>query len=111
MLCEALVALSALTGDPAQLEGARKYQSHLREPMLASPFAFGSLWCAADSLLDGAPALAIVGAPEATRPLLAAVEERYAPTVHVAAARREPPSILAKALAGSRLRTERSPPT
>ncbi|MGC4115487.1 MAG: thioredoxin domain-containing protein [Myxococcales bacterium] len=99
-LAEALVALSALTGDASRTELVETYLSKLREPMLSNPFAFGRLWCAADLLLDGAPSLAVAGAPESARPLLDAVEGRYAPTLAVATTTEQPPAILAKAFEG-----------
>ncbi|HEY3446920.1 MAG TPA: thioredoxin domain-containing protein [Myxococcales bacterium] len=100
-LSEALVALSGLTGDVARGEIVEAYLSRLREPMLSNPFAFGRLWCAADMLLDGAPALAVAGEPRAARPLLDAVDRRYAPTLAVATSA-QPPAILEKAFEGKR---------
>ncbi len=100
-LSEALVALSALTGDERRAEVVEDYLTRMREPLLAHPFAFGRLWCAADTLLDGSPSLAVAGEPQAARPLLEAVDRRYAPTLAVATSARPPP-ILERAFEGKR---------
>ncbi|MBI5546889.1 MAG: thioredoxin domain-containing protein [Deltaproteobacteria bacterium] len=99
--CEALLALASLSGDPARLEHARWYLERLRGPMLRNPFGFGRLWCAADTLLDGMPALRVAGTREEARPLLEEVDRHFAPTLALAwkDRLRDPPPLLAQAFA------------
>ena len=80
-LCEAQVALAALTGKSDLLARAAAYVERLREPMLDNPMGFGHLWLAADALADGAPELAIVGEEEARQALLRVASEGYTPTL------------------------------
>ncbi len=79
-LCEAQVALGALTAHERHLERAGKYLERLSDEMLGNPFGFGHLWLAADAFVDGAPEVTIVGeAPE----LVAVLAKKYAPTFAV----------------------------
>jgi uncharacterized protein YyaL (SSP411 family) len=57
----------------------------MRDTALANPFAYGHLWCAADSLADGAPDVALAGAARARGPFLQLLARTYAPTLSVAA--------------------------
>ncbi|MFL5319224.1 MAG: thioredoxin domain-containing protein, partial [Myxococcaceae bacterium] len=66
------------------LEQASKYLRKLRDNMLRNPFAFGHLLLAADSYVDGAPEIAIVGPRAEAAPLLEIANHRYAPTYSVA---------------------------
>ncbi|MBK7862090.1 MAG: thioredoxin domain-containing protein [Archangiaceae bacterium] len=79
-LCEAQVALAALTGRERHLERASRYVERLSDEMLENPFGFGHLWLAADALADGAAEVTVVGeAPE----LVQVLARTYAPTVAV----------------------------
>ena len=87
LLTEAKVALAALTGRRAFLERAEAYLSRMRDTALANPFAYGHLWCAADSVADGAPDVTLVGVERARRPFLELLARTYAPTLSVAGIR------------------------
>ena len=84
-LTEANAVLAALTGRRAFLDRAEAYLSRMRDTALANPFAYGHLWCAADSLADGAPDVALAGAARARGPFLDLLGRTYAPTLSVAA--------------------------
>ena len=76
-LCEAQVALGALTAHERHLERAGRYLERLSDEMLSNPFGFGHLWLAADAFVDGAPEVTVIGeAPE----LVKVLSTKYAPT-------------------------------
>ena len=83
-LCEALVLITAITGDSGRLRIVQRFLERLRDPMVSSPLAFGRLWCAAATLLDGAPSLAVAGSAQAARALLEDANHRWAPTLAIA---------------------------
>jgi uncharacterized protein YyaL (SSP411 family) len=83
MLCEAQVALAALTGQHRHLERATAYLERLAGDLKQNPFAYGHLWLAADAALAGAPEVTVVGDEAHARPLLDAIRARYLPTVSV----------------------------
>ena len=85
LLTEANAVLAALTGRRAFLERAEAYLSRMRDTALANPFAYGHLWCAADSVADGAPDVTLVGVERARGPFLEMLARTYAPTLSVAA--------------------------
>ena len=85
LLAEANGGLAALTGRRAFLERAEAYLSRMRDTALANPFAYGHLWCAADSVADGAPDVTLVGVERARGPFLDLLARTYAPTLSVAA--------------------------
>ncbi|HEY3586322.1 MAG TPA: thioredoxin domain-containing protein, partial [Myxococcaceae bacterium] len=85
LMAEANGVLAALTGRRAFLDRAEAYLSRMRDTALANPFAYGHLWCAADSLADGAPDVALAGAARARGPFLQLLARTYAPTLSVAA--------------------------
>ena len=87
-LCEALIALGALTADARRLEVPRRYFKRLHGPMRDNPLAFGRRWCAADALRDGAPSLLVGGERAAAGDLVREANQRYAPTL--ALSRQEP---------------------
>ncbi len=101
-LTEAQVGLAALTGRTGHLDQATKYLAKMREPMLRSPFGYGHLLLAADSWLDGAAEITLVGARSGLRTLLDEVNHHYAPTFAVVAHDPSNPSpeILAEVLSG-----------
>jgi uncharacterized protein len=84
-LCEGLVALTALTGRTRHLERASTYVEKLASGMVENPMAFAHLWCAADSLLDGAATLTLLGAPPQVAAHRRVVEARWYPTLAVLA--------------------------
>jgi uncharacterized protein YyaL (SSP411 family) len=85
-LTEAQVALAALTGKPAYLEQAGKYIRKMRDEMVRNPFGYGHLLLAADSWLEGAADVIVVGPDRAQlQQLVDVVNAAYAPTVTVVA--------------------------
>jgi uncharacterized protein YyaL (SSP411 family) len=101
-LTEAQVALAAITGRPAHWEQAGKYLRKMRDEMARNPFAYGHLLLAADTWLDGAADVALVGSGEEVKPFLAVLNSVFAPTVAVS--HRDPavpaPVILEEAFRG-----------
>jgi uncharacterized protein len=83
MLCEAQVALAALTQEARHLERATAYLERIAGDLKQNPFAYGHLWLAADAMLAGAPEVTIVGDAERARPMLEAIRGKYLPTVSV----------------------------
>src|SRR5262249_14283689 len=82
-LTEAQVALAALTSSDADREQAGKYLRKMRDEMLHNPFAYGHLLIAADSWLQGAPGLFLVGTRSQVEPFLQTLASTYAPDVSV----------------------------
>jgi uncharacterized protein YyaL (SSP411 family) len=80
-LTEAQVALAALTGRAELLAQAERYLSRMREEMMENPLAFGHLLLAADSWVDGAPGVVLVGGSEGRVAFLETRRQLYAPTV------------------------------
>ena len=80
-LCEAQVALTALTGRARHLERATRYLERMKSELLENPLGFGHLLLAADSLLDGAAELTLVGPPLLLAEFQRVVDATYLPTV------------------------------
>jgi uncharacterized protein YyaL (SSP411 family) len=53
----------------------------MKQELLDNPLGFGHLLLAADTLLDGAAELTIVGPPEVLAPLQQAIDATFLPTV------------------------------
>ncbi len=82
-LTEALVTLGALTGRARHLEQARAYVEQVHHELTTQPMALGHLWLAADSLLDGAAEVSVVGTREAMAPFVRMLNTTYLPTLAV----------------------------
>jgi uncharacterized protein YyaL (SSP411 family) len=82
-LTEAQVKLAALTGRTALLERAETYLSRMREELVKNPMAYGHLWLAADSWLEGAASVVVAGEGITAAELLGAVADVYCPHVVV----------------------------
>src|SRR5260370_1489986 len=67
-LTQAQGVAAALTGRPAHWEQAGQYLRKLRDEMARNPFAYGHLLLAADTWLDGAADVALVGSGEEVKP-------------------------------------------
>jgi uncharacterized protein len=83
-LTEAQVGLSALSGDTRPLAQAMRYLRRMRGAMVENPFAYGHLWLAADTALDGAAEVMLVGTHKEVEALRRAVDATWAPTVALA---------------------------
>jgi len=102
-LMEAQLALAALTGRAPLLEAALDSLRRLRGAMVRNPFAFGHLWQAADTALDGAAEVLLVGSRSAVEPLRRAMDSTWAPTVALAHVDpRQVPAVLAATAEGRR---------
>jgi uncharacterized protein YyaL (SSP411 family) len=82
-LTEVLVTLGALTGRSRHLEQARAYVEQVHHELTTQPMALGHLWLAADSLLDGAAEVSVVGTHEAMTPFVKVLNTTYLPTLAV----------------------------
>jgi uncharacterized protein len=82
-LTDAQVTLAALTGRARHLEQAQAYLEQLHGELTQNPMAYGHLWLAADTFLDGAAEVSVVGTREASAPLLHFLDAQYLPTVAV----------------------------
>jgi uncharacterized protein YyaL (SSP411 family) len=82
-LTEAQIALAGLTGQQRHLEQAGKYLRKMRQEMARNPFGYGHLWLAADSWLDGAAEVDLVGKRDQVQPLLDVINSVFAPTLAV----------------------------
>ncbi len=80
-LTEAHVALAALTGRAHHLDQAAKYLQTMRAECLDNPMGYGHLLLAADSYLDGAAEVTVVG--EAPREFMERLDALYLPTLSV----------------------------
>lgn len=79
MMAKQLARLAAYTGDSRYDEAARGTLAVLVEAMRQYPQAFGEALSAADMLVTGLAAVAVVGSPEAARDLLATIQTPYRP--------------------------------
>ncbi len=97
-LTEAHVALAALTGRARHLEQAAKYLETMRAECLDNPLGYGHLLLAADSYLDGAAEVTVVG--EAPTAFMARLDALYLPTlsVHRHAPSKQIPAVSAQVL-------------
>ncbi len=84
-LTDAQVTLAALTGRARHLDQAQAYLEQLHGELTGNPMAYGHLWLAADTFLDGAAEVSVVGTREASAPLLDFLDAQYLPTVAVQA--------------------------
>ncbi len=82
-LTEANVALAALTGQVRHLERATAWVEKLKASVTENPFGFGHLLVAADTLLDGAAELSLIGTSAALTPFVSLVDHVWAPTIAV----------------------------
>ncbi len=80
-LTEAQLALTAMTSKSRHLERATTYLERMKEELLDNPLGFGHLLLCADTLLDGAAELTLVGSAESIASLQAVVDRTYLPTV------------------------------
>ncbi len=80
-LTEAHVALAALTGHTRHLEQAGRYLETMRDECLDNPMGYGHLLLAADSYLDGAAEVTVVG--ERTEALMKPLNAWYLPTLSI----------------------------
>jgi uncharacterized protein YyaL (SSP411 family) len=80
-ITEAQLALTAMTSKTRHLDRATAYLERMRSELLDNPLGFGHLLLAADTLLDGAAELTLVGPPELLTRLQAVVDATYLPTV------------------------------
>ncbi len=80
-LTEAQVVLAALTGRTRHLDQAAKYLETLRAEALDNPMAYGHLLLAADTAVDGAAEVTIVG--ENTEEFVRHLDAQYVPTLSV----------------------------
>ncbi len=80
-LTEAQLALTAMTAKSRHLELATTYLERMKEELLDNPLGFGHLLLCADTLLDGAAELTLVGSPQLVAELQAVVDRTYLPTV------------------------------
>ncbi|MGQ0507923.1 MAG: thioredoxin domain-containing protein [Myxococcaceae bacterium] len=101
-LTETQLALAALTGNRAHLEQAATYLKRMRDEMARNPFGYGHLWLAADTLLDGAAEVTVVGPKAQWSGLLNLLNGQFAPTlaVHAHEVGSAVPASLAAALEG-----------
>jgi uncharacterized protein len=79
-LTEAQLSLTALTGQARHLVHATTWLERMRDQLLGNPLGFGHLLLTADTLLDGAPELTLVGSPEFIAPLQTLIDRTYLPT-------------------------------
>jgi hypothetical protein len=84
-----LVRLAAYTGDARYDDAARGGLRLLTEAMRRYPQAFTESLNAVDMLVSGVVEVAVVGAPDAARPLLDAITRPYRPNTIVALARED----------------------
>jgi hypothetical protein len=82
-----LVRLAAYTGDARYDDAARSGLRLLTEAMRRYPQAFTESLNAVDMLVSGVAEVAVVGAPDAARPLLDVVTRPYRPNTIIALAR------------------------
>jgi hypothetical protein len=80
-ITEAQLTITALTGQARHLVRATTWLERMREQMTKNPLGFGHLLCAADTLLDGAAELTLVGSPDSVRSWQALIDRTYLPTV------------------------------
>ncbi len=80
-LTEAQLALTALTSKSRHLERATTWLERMKEELLDNPLGFGHLLLCADTLLDGAAELTLVGSPQFIASMQAVVDRTYLPTV------------------------------
>ena len=80
-ITEAQLALTAMTSKSRHLERATTYLERMKEEALENPLGFGHLLLAADTLLDGAAEVTLVGPPALLTKLQAVIDATYLPTV------------------------------
>mgnify|MGYP001614132598 CR=1 FL=1 len=80
-LTEAQLALTAMTSKARHLERATVYLERMKQQVLENPLGFGHLLLAADTLLDGAAELTLVGPPGQLATMQAVIDATYLPTV------------------------------
>ena len=80
-ITEAQLALTALTSKARHLERATVYLERMKDPLMQNPLGFGHLLLAADTLLDGAAELTLIGPKEMLAPMQALIDATYLPTV------------------------------
>ena len=95
-LTEAQVALAALTGSEAHQQQAGKYLRKMRDEITRNPFGYGHLLLAADSWLEGAADVVLVGTRAEVEPFLRTIATTFAPAVAVSLreANAPPPKLL-----------------
>jgi uncharacterized protein YyaL (SSP411 family) len=101
-LTEAQVALAALTGRRAHFDQAGKYLRKMRQEMERNPFGYGHLLLAADTWLEGAAEVTLVGSEAQVQPLLEAVNSSFAPTLALSFrdSSKPAPAVTAEAMLG-----------
>ncbi len=80
-LCDAFVSLAALIGDGRWLERAEVYLSRMKAEMAGRPLSYGHLWMAADSLVDGAAEVTLLGDDDGS--FLKSIRSQFRPTLSV----------------------------
>ncbi len=80
-ITESQLWLTALTGKTQYLERATAYLERMRHQLLENPLGFGQLLLAADTLLDGAAELTLVGPEPLLAPMQALIDATYLPTI------------------------------
>ena len=80
-VAEAQLALTAMTSKSRHLERATTYLERMKVEMLENPLAFGHLLLAADTMMDGAAEVTLVGTEPLIKTLQAVIDATYLPTV------------------------------
>ncbi|HEY0883173.1 MAG TPA: hypothetical protein VGD87_16675, partial [Archangium sp.] len=82
-LTEAQLVLGAMTGQANYLDHAEAYLERMKDELLKNPLGYGHLLLCADTLLDGAAEVSLVGTPDETREWRKVIDSLYLPTVSV----------------------------
>jgi uncharacterized protein len=90
------VALAALTGSEAQQQQAGKYLRKMRDEITRNPFGYGHLLLAADSWLEGAADVVLVGTRAEVEAFVRTIATTFVPAVAVSLreANAPPPKLL-----------------
>ncbi|HEY1089320.1 MAG TPA: thioredoxin domain-containing protein, partial [Archangium sp.] len=82
-ITEAQLVLGAMTGQANYLDHAEAYLERMKDELLRNPLGFGHLLLCADTMLDGAAEVSLVGTQEETRAWRKVIDALYLPTVSV----------------------------